>query len=165
MIDVNGEEIFRVPEFLLNPKLRFLSGKLWKKITRWFVSETTDLIVRKAIVADTLMITMYELHAQQKLRFDMIELLRFVPAGYQELVRRQLIDDDINELFEVDGDDLRIVATFEMLHAAMQYCGVFYPGFIEPVNPPVPRLEDEPSTDVMDAIETFGLHQVSRLRH
>jgi hypothetical protein len=171
MIDALKEDWYVDASILTNPKARFLGPKLWEKITKWDLSETTDLIVRKAIVADVLLITMFELQTATKFTWSVEALLEYVPKGFHPKVREQLEHDEISELFELDWMSLahieiRIVGDYPTLQNAMEYCGVFYEGFTKPINPPVPRRDyDEPRSLLMEVVEAAMVVPLSQLKH
>lgn len=171
MIDNLKTEWYIDSSILTNSKARFLGPKLWEKITNWAVSETTDQLVRKAIVADVLLITMFELQNATKFTWSVEALLEYVPKGFHPKVLEQLEHDEISELFELDWMskahiEIRVRAEYQLLQAAMEFCGVFYEGFTKPINPPVPRLDpDEPRSVLFELVEADMVLSPSRLKH
>jgi hypothetical protein len=171
VIDNQKTEWYVDSDILRNAKARMLGPKLWEKITKWDLSETTNLIVRKAIVADVLLITMFELQTSQKFVWSVDALLEHVPKGFHPKVLEQLEHDEINELFELElmsktHIEIRVRAQYETLQHAMEYCGVFYEGFTKPINPPVPRCDyDEPRSLLMEVVEASLIVPPSRTRH
>jgi len=91
------------------------------------VSKMNNEELRRAIIENILVVTMWEKTFKERAVYTLAELFHHVhPVNYVR-VQGQFYSSHVQDLLEKGSKELRIKQS--MLEAAMTYCGVFYHGY------------------------------------
>lgn len=96
------------------------------------VDDFTSDEQREAIIQDILTMTFWEKRYNKKLNFDFDELMRFVKPYRRPHIQDQLMHASVQALITMDEGQLRIKPNREIEQAAMDFCGVYFTGYVMP---------------------------------
>lgn len=89
--------------------------------------------LKESIIEDILVFTMWELQTSDKLSFTFNDLVKFLPVELHDRVREALGTPDVSIYIDHKlGDEIRIIKDLDVLQQAMDFCGVWYSGFVIP---------------------------------
>ena len=91
-----------------------------------------DRELREAIVQDILTVTMWEKEHDIEIPFPLGELCWYVPEELTDRIIYQLKSPEITPFLNTKGEQYKIKDDPKILQAAMDYCGVWYDGFVMP---------------------------------
>lgn len=97
-----------------------------------YVANMNDREIRKSLVQDVLMVTMWEKYFNKKAHFTPQMLYRNITSTrLKSRVCTQMANAEVHKLMTIssEGDSIRIKDDPAILQAAMDYCGVYYTGF------------------------------------
>ena len=119
------------------------------------VDNMDDREVMESIVNDILMVTMWEKQTGEKTQFRFQELLMHLNGDQWDRVLGLMDNNEISGLISitegVEGPELRIKDNHEILQASMDYCGIWYTGFIVPEGTSVIKAAEGMSLEEAEA--------------
>jgi hypothetical protein len=114
------------------------------------IMNMTDRELRESIVSDILMITMWEKEHNKKVHYGFTKFLHWLQRDMHQQVLSEMKHDEISGLIDIQADEIRIKDRKEILQVAMDYCGMWYEGFIIPVGLNVITTSKETISSVVE---------------
>jgi len=123
------QEKYRDPEvFRSDPEWReLMSRTTLRGVTIAILKSMSDDQIKETVVGDILAVTMYELQSGNKVKFEFEDLYRYL-TGY-DFGRARKAYQAISGHFVVANDRQPRIKP-ELLAEAMEYCGVYFTGYM-----------------------------------
>lgn len=100
------------------------------------IENMSDEELRQSIIEDLVAVTMWEKLMSKKLHFGFSRFLYWIPRYMHKRVREQMSHPEIEGLICIqrteNNSEIRIRDNHAIIQAAMDYCGVWYDGFVIP---------------------------------
>lgn len=154
-----------VNQYFGNNPEKFLNDQdIWTVVDNdlWSVSAMTDAEVEAALIQDILMVTMVEIDSGKKIDFDHKSLFRNLEHNQVQLQRvKKIYEDSLFVEKHVSKDSVRIYSDKITLQKAMDFCGVWYGGFMMSDGTFLP--EDTLQYEEVQASVTLALDKLMQL--